>query len=1021
MSSVLLRRRGSLCYRVSLLRARFLSDSKKANTGKYSSTVLLPNTSFDQRANAAKREPEIQKFWSDMGIYEKLLKNNKGDNFVLHDGPPYANGKLHIGHALNKILKDIVNKYHMLNGKRVHYIPGWDCHGLPIELKVLQSLKSSERQNLTPVELRKRAAAFATETITHQKEGFKRYGVWGDWEQPYTTMSKEYEAAQIGVFGEMLSKGYIYRGLKPVHWSPSSHTALAEAELEYPDNHISRSIYVGFDVTQPSAALQSLLAAHSVTARVVVWTTTPWTLPANQAVAVRSDLQYTLVSFPSDSNTSNAKECAFIVAAELLDKFAGVCGLPLSSAKKLGSLSGADLATSLYQHPLYPSRSHSVVIGGDYINTDSGTGLVHTAPGHGAEDFALGQKLNLPLLSPVDDAGKFTMEAGEEYAGLEVLGAGNAAVIEALTKAGYIIKEEAYNHKYPYDWRTKKPTIFRATVQWFASIDSFRDKVQTAIENTQWIPAIGENRISTMIAARRDWCISRQRAWGVPIPVFFHKTTGEVLVSPESIAHIGQVFRERGADAWWELDVKELLPASMAAVAGDYERGGDTMDVWFDSGTSWEGVLRSTGKEGVYPADLYLEGSDQHRGWFQSSLLTAVATHDRPQAPFKAVLTHGFVLDEKGHKMSKSLGNVVDPDFIINGGSNKKTDPAYGADTLRMWVAGVDYTHDICIGSNIVKSVSDNYRKLRNTLRYLIGSLHEFNPEASGVPVEQLPSLDRYMLGTLSRTFQEVDASYSSYQFYRTNQLISHLSGRHLSSFYLDISKDRLYISGHDDFRRRSCQTVLSHILEQLTLMLAPILPHMAEDVWQNYPYPTPTQSIFERGWKQNCLHFEPHREEFWGQVLQLRDDVNHCIEQCRRNKLIGASQECQVFIHIDENDAKFSREFVESVKLMGRGDEGEAINVSQDQCVTNGVDDLRFIFMTSQVQFVSSAEEVVSRNTEVLSMSNSVSGCTVGVSRARGRKCERCWYYSCSVDAESAHSHSDICARCRGIVGADM
>ena len=1003
--------------------------SKKVKGGKYSSSVLLPTTSFDQRANAAKREPEIQKLWNDMNIFEKLRERNaNGDVFVLHDGPPYANGKLHIGHALNKILKDIINKYQALNGKKVHYVPGWDCHGLPIELKVLQSLKSSEREALTPIQLRQRAAAFAATAIADQKQAFKRYGIWGDWDNAYMTMSKEYEASQIRLFGDMLRKGYIYRGLKPVHWSPSSRTALAEAELEYPDNHTSRSIYVGFDVSSPSTALNAILLQHSLTPRLVVWTTTPWTLPANQAVAVRADLEYVIVSFPPDGGGDT--KAAYIVAKALIETFCNTCALPLAQAQIIGVISGSDLAGSLYMHPLYATRTHAVVVGGDYINTESGTGLVHTAPGHGAEDFAVGQNHHLPLLSPVDDAGRFTEEAGEILSGLEVLGDGNAAVIRMLSDGGYLLMEEPYQHKYPYDWRTKKPTIFRATVQWFASIDAFRQDVQGAIDAVKWVPAIGQNRLSTMVASRRDWCISRQRAWGVPIPVFYHKQTGEVLATEETIRHIEGVFKAYGSNAWWEMDIAALLPPHLGTIADDYYRGTDTMDVWFDSGSSWQAVLcPPSGNSGadnndcsmmesnLFPADVYLEGSDQHRGWFQSSLLTAVATTPNAQAPFKTVLTHGFVLDEKGHKMSKSIGNVIDPDCIINGGPDKKTDPAYGADTLRLWVAGVDYTNDICIGNNIVKGVSDNYRKLRNTLRYVIGSLHEFDPTMSAVPIEQLPALDRYMLGLLTQTFDEVDAAYSDYQFYKATQLISQFSNKHLSSFYLDISKDRLYISAPNDFRRRSCQTVLSHVLEQLTLMMAPLVPHMAEDVWQNYPWKPPTTSVFQRGWRKDCEQFQAHDVYFWEDLLKLRDDVNHCIEVLRRRKEVGASQECQVLLYMGPVSADHPKAaMMHRIRdMVGGSCGGDAISTPQHECATNGIDDLRYLFIVSQVTLVTSLQELHTTCTHVVTSDISSSGFSIGVARAAGRKCERCWCYSKSVG--TSQSSPDTCTRCEYIL----
>ena len=535
---------------------------KKKDDSPYRESVSLPITEFSQRANAVTREPELQRFWDEEQIYQKLATENPGEPFVLHDGPPYANGDLHIGHALNKILKDIINKYQMLQKRKVRYIPGWDCHGLPIELKVLQSMKSAERQALTPLDLRKKAAAFAEETVGKQRESFKRYGVWGDWEQPYLTLQPKYEAAQIGVFGEMFLKGHIYRGRKPVHWSPSSRTALAEAELEYPEKHTSQSIYVGFRVTQPASCLVPHFSGSDL--RVAIWTTTPWTIPANLAVAVNGALEYSVVGHES-------LPYKLIVAKGLITALASrLEGLPEGAElEEIATFTGEQIAGTAYAHPLY-ERESQVVLGGDYITTESGTGLVHTAPGHGQDDYLTGLKYGLPLLSPVDDAGKFTSEAGEDLQGLSVLGDGNTAVIEKLKASGTLLREEAYEHKYPYDWRTKKPTIFRATSQWFASVDAFREDALSAIDAVTWMPAIGQNRITSMTQSRSDWCISRQRTWGVPIPVFYHRDTDEVLLNAETLSHAEKLIEEYGADIWWSSTEAELLPPSYADVAKDY-------------------------------------------------------------------------------------------------------------------------------------------------------------------------------------------------------------------------------------------------------------------------------------------------------------------------------------------------------------------------------------------------------------------------------------------------------------------
>jgi len=665
---------------------------------------------------------------------------------------------------------------------------------------------------------------------------------------------------------------------------------------------------------------------------------------------------------------------------------------------------GSVLIGTKYQHPLYDRKSE-IVLGGDYITTDSGTGLVHTAPGHGQEDYQTGLKYGLPLLSPVNDLGCFTEEAGPRFVGKDVLQDGNAEVIAALQETGSLIKEEAYNHKYPYDWRTKKPTIFRATEQWFASVSTFRGDALSAIDKVNWIPDIGRNRISSMTESRGDWCISRQRAWGVPIPVFYNKLTNEPLMTVGTLKHIEDIFAIKGSDAWWELDIAELLPPDLRHLASDLTKGTDTMDVWFDSGTSWAGVLQSN-PELSYPADIYLEGSDQHRGWFQSSLLTSVASQG--VAPYKTVLTHGFVLDEKGYKMSKSLGNVVDPLTIIIGGSNQKEKPAYGADTLRLWVSGVDYSGDVCVGENIMKQVSDAYRKLRNTLRYLVGSLADFDPSKDSVALDKLPSIDKYMLGKLTNTVQEVENAYDGYQFYRANQALVQFSNTDLSSFYLDIAKDRLYISSKDDPRRRSCQTVLHHMLEQLAVMMAPIVPHMAEDVWQNFPYRPATKSVFQKGWIKEDQRFPEHNAEVWEKIRLLRNDVNRCIELARQAKVVGASQECQVWINCADSD------FTKVLESL-RGDDTLLAQPSS----TNGVDDLRFILMTSQVRLASSPEDIAASCPSYrLSPSETESGVTVGITKALGKKCERCWYYSESVG--HSHDHSEICLRCDDVIKRD-
>ncbi|KAM3092215.1 isoleucine--tRNA ligase [Phormidesmis sp. 146-35] len=943
--------------------------------GSYKDTVNLPKTAFDMRANAVKREPELQTFWAEQQIYETLSQNNPGELFVLHDGPPYANGALHIGHAMNKILKDTINKYQLLQGRKVRYVPGWDCHGLPIELKVLQALKPEERRQLTPITLRQKAKDFALKTIDQQSQSFQRYGVWGDWRNPYLTLKPEYEAAQIGVFGEMVVKGYIYRGLKPVHWSPSSKTALAEAELEYPEGHTSRSLYAAFEVRNLSPGLQAPLDSFLGELGVAIWTTTPWTIPANLAVSVNPDLVYSVVEV-GDGSVSQFKY--LIVAKDLVDRLSEILGTSLTIQ---ASMMGRLLEHTTYRHPLF-DRISEIVIGGDYVTTEAGTGLVHTAPGHGQEDYQVGQRYGLPILAPVDDNGDFTEEAGP-FAGLNVLGEGNTAVIQALAEARSLLKEEPYVHKYPYDWRTKKPTIFRATEQWFASVEGFRDEALKAIASVRWIPAQGENRITPMVAERSDWCISRQRSWGVPIPVFYDEESGQPLMNAETIAHVQAIVAEKGSDAWWELSVEELLPEKYHGRA--YRRGTDTMDVWFDSGSSWAAVCEARSAL-RYPADLYLEGSDQHRGWFQSSLLTSVAVHG--QAPYKTVLTHGFTLDEQGRKQSKSLGNVVDPMVVIEGGKNQQQEPPYGADILRLWVSSVDYTNDVPIGKTILKQMSDVYRKIRNTARFLLGNLHDFDPTQHAVSYQNLPELDRYMLHRITEVFTEVQDSFESFQFFRFFQTVQNFCAVDLSNFYLDVAKDRLYISSVNASRRRSCQTVLAIALENLAKAIAPVLCHMAEDIWQSLPYSTPHKSVFQSGWVTLEEEWNvPELSEKWETLRQIRAEVNKVLEKARAEKAIGSSLEAKVLLYVP--DAQLRQTLTHLNSPTG-----------------NGVDELRYLFLTSQVELVGAPDRLA--GSKYRSQAETLE---IGVVDADGEKCDRCWNYSTHVG--KSHEHPLLCERC--------
>ncbi|KAJ6980923.1 isoleucine--tRNA ligase [Populus alba x Populus x berolinensis] len=944
-----------------VMAAKKASGGEKQEEGRYKHTVDLPKTTFGMRANASVREPEIQKLWEDNQVFKRVVDKNEGEHFVLHDGPPYANGELHMGHALNKILKDVINRY--------------------------KSMDQEARRDLTQSKLRAKAAKFAKATVKTQMASFKRFGVWGDWERPYLTLDPEYEAAQIEVFGQMAFQGYIYRGRKPVHWSPSSRTALAEAELEYPEGHVSKSIYAIFRLVSAPPTSDGLLEEFFPDLCLAIWTTTPWTVPANAAVAVNAKLQYAVIevqSFSGDASTSSGnkkqrlghvlkeqKKPFLIVASDLVPTLEAKWGVKLVVKK---TLLGSDLENCRYIHPI-DKRECPVVIGGDYITTESGTGLVHTAPGHGREDYVTGLKYGLPIISPVDDDGKFTEEA-VQFSGLDVLGDGNIAVMNYLDEQMLLIMEESYQHNYPYDWRTKKPTIFRATEQWFASVEGFRQSAMEAISQVKWIPPQGENRITAMTSSRSDWCISRQRTWAI--------------------------IALKGSDAWWYMKVEDLLPEKYRDQASDYEKGMDTMDVWFDSGSSWAAVLGKSGGP-KFPADLYLEGTDQHRGWFQSSLLTSIAT--KGKAPYTSVITHGFVLDEKGCKMSKSLGNVVDPHTIIEGGRNSKEAPGYGADVLRLWVSSVDYTGDVMIGTQVLRQISDIYRKLRGTLRYLLGNLHDWEA-GNAISYNDLPMIDKHALFQLENVVNTIRESYDNYQFFKIFQIIQRFVIVDLSNFYFDVAKDRLYVGGTTSHTRRSCQTVLAAHLLSIARVIAPILPHLAEDVWQNLPFQFTVQDgsaakfVFESKWpapNEKRLAFPVEEIGFWGKILELRTEVNKVLEVARASKLIGSSLEAKVYLHT--SDASLASRLHEMCTA------------------SNDADALHRIFITSQAEMLHHVEDEVLKaipysGEYLIQGSNRV---WIGVSRAEGLKCERCWNYTPQVG--SFVEHPTLCGRCYKVV----
>lgn len=778
----------------------------------------------------------------------------------MHDGPPYANGDPHVGHTLNKILKDITNRFHMMRGYKVSYVPGWDCHGLPIELKALADL-GEKADNLTPMEIRSRAKAFAEKAIEKQKASFIRWGVMADWEKCYYTFDKNYEAKQLDVFNKMHEKGHIYQHYRPVFWSPSTKTALAEAELEYNQQHVSRSIYVKFPLQKPPPNLASVIDG-STKVSALIWTTQPWTIPANQAICYTPTSSYSLVKCLTSGEL-------YILATELADSTALSLGTKFET---ISTFKGTDLENGVCDHPTIPGRL-SPFIPANHVTMGKGTGLVHTAPAHGIEDYSVASHHKLSVDCLVDEAGCYTSGAGADLESKAVLEDGNEAVIQMLLGSKNLLKEENFVHSYPYDWRTKKPVIIRASKQWFVSTAKIKDKAQEALKKVKFVPASATNRMLKMLEERTYWCISRQRSWGVPIPVFYHKETREPLINRHSIEHIIKLVEQHGSDVWWTHPIEELLPKTVLKQAGnsvdvlEYEPGQDVLDIWFDSGTSWAHVLEDAEQR----ADVYIEGKDQLGGWFQSSLLTSVAS--RNKAPYKNVIVHGFALSETGDKMSKSIGNVVDPDVIINGGQDKTKDPAYGADVLRWWVAESNVFTEVLIGPTVLNSAREDISKLRNTVRFMLGNLSGFSPETDTVPGTEMYIIDQYMLHILQDYASKVTEAYKNYEFGKVIRLLEALITRDLSRFYFSIIKDRLYCEEEKDPKRRSCQTILAAALDIVVRSFAPILPHLAEEVFQHVPYNKENQSVFHGGWiVSNSVWRKPGLVEAVEAACSIRD-----------------------------------------------------------------------------------------------------------------------------------------------------
>jgi len=913
--------------------------SKTAQTD-YSQTVNLPRTEFPMKANLPKREPGLLRLWEENDLYAHIRKAMRGkEKRVLHDGPPYANGEIHIGTALNKILKDFVVKYLTMSGHDSPYVPGWDCHGLPIEYKVLSELGEDARQK-SRTEIRARCADYALKYVDIQREQFKRLGVFGDWENPYLTLSHEYEAQTVEAFGELYLRGYVYRGKKPVHWCPSCRTALAEAEVEYSE-HTSPSIYVKFPVTGQIRQLKGKVY-------LLIWTTTPWTLPANLAICLHPD--YTYVAMTVGEET-------YIVAEALA--LSVVAQLGVERYEIVDKFIGRELEGERYRHVL-ADRECPIILG-DHVTLDQGTGCVHTAPGHGQEDYVVAQRYGLEVYSPVDDEGRFTDEESA-LAGMSVFDA-NQVICDALSQRGALVQSGSVTHSYPHCWRCMNPIIFRATPQWFLKLDAngLRDKALGLIQRVRWIPSWGVERMGLMLSSRPDWCISRQRAWGVPIPVVYCKSCAQPYLTPETLKHLVEMVAAEGIGLWFERDAHEFLPEGTRCPCGgtDFDKEEDILDVWFESGVSHRAVLERH-EELTFPAHVYLEGSDQHRGWFQSSLIPSVALRDR--APYETVITHGYVVDGRGMKMSKKLGNAINPQEIIE---------QYGADILRLWVASENYTQDVTISPEILSQIADAYRKIRNTWRFMLGNLYDFDPVNDGVSYEELEEIDAWALHRLQQLKRKVVEAYEAFAFHQAYHSIYNFCTGDMSSFYLDVLKDRLYTFAARARERRSAQTALVEVLKDLIRLAAPLLAFTAEEAWQCLPANTREQDSV------HLAQMPEVREEFvnpdlaqrWAGLLEVRSVVLKALEQARRDGLIGNSLEAKVIVKSGGETFRLMESFTPL---------------------------LPSVFIVSQVELAEDA---------------TLEEPTASVVKAEGAKCVRCWNYSTSVGRHP--EHQDICDRC--------
>ena len=927
----------------------------------YNDTIHKMQTPFEMRAGLPKKEPKMLEDWEQNHVYEQMIKNNEGKpQYILHDGPPYANGNIHMGTALNKIIKDIIIRYKNMSGFQAPYVPGYDTHGLPIELKALSSL-GDKKAGVSKLELRQICKEFATEHIGVMNEQFKRLGVQGDFENPYLTLRPEFEARQVEIFGEMAKKGYIYKGMKAVYWCPEDRTALAEAEIEYAEDECD-SIYVRFKLTDDP---NGVLAKHNIPldkAWIVIWTTTTWTLPANVATCLNPNLEYAFVKIG---------DAYHIMARELVESTMKGCHIDEYEVLPETVL-GSELELMQYQHPFLDRKG--LVILGDHVTLEGGTGCVHTAPGHGVEDFevCVNHYPQVPVVVPVDDAGRLTAEAGEKFAGLKVWDA-NKVILEHIKESGHLMGVQHITHQYPHCWRCHHPIIFRATEQWFCSIDAFKEDVYKAIDSVHWQPAWGHDRMAGMVRDRSDWCISRQRVWGVPIPIFYCEDCGADIVTPETIAHVAGLFREHGSNVWFDREAAELLPQGFVCPKcgkAHFTKETDIMDVWFDSGSTWAAVAAERPYL-KYPADLYLEGGDQYRGWFQSSMLTSIAVNG--VAPYKQIATHGWTVDGEGKAMHKSLGNAVSPDEVIKD---------YGADMLRLWVASADYTQDMRISKDIMKQLSQAYLKIRNTARYMLGNLCDFEPDRDLVPAENLMELDRYALHTFNELAKTARAAYDRYEFHAVYRAVYNFCVVDMSNFYLDIIKDRLYCGAEAE--RRSAQTALYHILDGMTRLIAPILAFTSDEIWHamKHAQGVNAESVLFNDMPGDNAAFalDAAARERWAKLVSLRDAVNKALENARNAGVFKKAQDTDVTLSVSESDAAFLA----------------------------GVD-LASLCIVSKVTVTTGAVEGEKSEDCLIP-------CTIAVALDESPKCPRCWNHSEHIGADG--HHNQLCDRCAAVVG---